>query len=408
LSSESIIRKRAPALPDDKVAALANVWDEVVDRIVQGVLRTHANSVQQGLHINIKPEMGIELAKLILFLTEQVIAERVGDRDLVKIDPDTERLSCLGAEGVKKIEGTAQNAYQQVWLKFLNERWLPKSRKAIEREGNPRPPAKLAVKPVLDKHFISRWLIRDYWAAGPKATCWRKSGCAWSRHKILFAKWGHQRRLWSDRLEAYFGLLEGDAKKPIQMLLATEPLNTPQQQAFIGFLVIHLLRNPKFIGKLRVGTQDVLEQAAKDAGISVDDMARASYETLYLNNDLYDRYARPLFWSQWAIVTSPEPVFVLPDTFCARGSVKGEHRLIVPLTPHKCFVTLAANDFAKRIVPFNHAADIGLARRMSLLLIQAADSEFLSHGDFAFEAIETTANFVEILESLQIALDGKV
>ena len=32
----------------------------------------------------------------------------------------------------------------------------------------------------------------------------------------------------------YFGLLEGDAVKPIQMILNVEPLNRPQREALVG------------------------------------------------------------------------------------------------------------------------------------------------------------------------------
>lgn len=393
-------------MPEQKVEALSLIWDEVVHAIVEAML-SHENGTQRDLHINIKPEMALELAKLTLLFADKVVATRTVDRDIEQIDPEAERLACLGAEGIATIKNTARIAYEEIWLKLLQERWLPKSRKAIERETTPQSRPGLPIKPVRDKHFISRWFIRDYWANGPQATCWRKVNDAWSRCDVPFGRWGHRQELWGDKLEAYFSLLEGDAKRPIQMLLAVEPLNQPQQQAFVAHLVIHLLRNPRFIGALRTGLRDMHEQTAREMGASVDDVARNLYETLYQSNELYDRYARPLLWSQWAIIASTEPVFVLPDTFCARGSVDGEHRLVVPLTPFKCFVTLAAKETEKRVVPFQLKADIHLARHMSELLIQSATSEFLSHESFSLDANVPSANFSDILKDIETALNGK-
>ncbi len=406
MTSKSIIRERAPTLPEHRVEALSLIWDEVSNAIIEAML-AHETGVQRELHINIKAEMALELAKLTLFIADKVIDNRTADRELEQIDPEAERLACLGPEGVATIKNTARIAFEEDWLKFLQERWLPKSRKAIESEATPPQRAKLPIKPVRDKHFISRWFIRDYWANGSQATCWRKVNDAWSRFDVPFGRWGHRRELWGDKLEAYFSLLEGDAKRPIQMLLAVEPLNQPQQLAFVAHLVIHLLRNPRFIGALRTGLRGMHEQTAREMGASVDDVAQNLYETLYQSNELYDRYARPLLWSQWAMVASPEPVFVLPDTFCARGSVDGEHRLVVPLTPFKCFVTLAAKETEKRVVPFQLKADIHLARHISRLLVQSATSEFLSHESFSLDANVPSANFSDILKDIETTLNGK-
>jgi hypothetical protein len=406
LSSASIIRERAPALAEPRVEALALVWDEVAGSIVESML-AHEDGIQRELHINIKAEMALELAKLTLFFTDKVIAKRTADREIEQIDPEAERFACLGQEALTTIENTARIAYTTVWRKLMEERWLPKSRRAIERDAIPRPLAKLPVKPVRDKHFISRWFIRDYWTNGQRATCWRKADNAWSRSEIPFGRWGYRRELWGDKLEAYFALLEGNAKKPIQMLMATQPLNPSQQQAFVGHLIIHLLRNPHFISGLRKGITDVLEQTARESGVAVDDLARGAYETLFQNNELYDRYARPLLWSQWAIVASSEPIFVLPDIFCARGNVGGAHRLIVPLSPHKCFVTLAKKESEKRVVPFHLAANIHLARCMPKLLIQSAASEFLAHDRFSFKGNEAPVEFHKVLEEIELALGDK-
>lgn len=400
--SASIILKRAPELEEDRAEALAAIWDEVVHRIVETMLSHEncENCEERELHINVKADMVQELARLQVMLAEKVVEWRAADRDLKEIDPAAERRACFEPAGLKMVEGTARVVYQHVWQKYTTERWLPKSRKALEREKNPPASPKLAVKPVNDQHFISRWFIRDYWAAGDKATRWRREHGGWFREDILFARWGHRRRIWNDWVEAYFGLLEGDAKRPIQRLLATEPLNPPQQEAFIAFLVIHILRSPPFIDGLRHSLHQQLEEADKSAGTDANAMARSAYATLFSNNALYDRLARPLLRSRWAIVSSPDPVFVLPDTFCARGEVSGELRLIVPLTPRKCFVTLAAKEEEKRVVPFHHTADKDLAGRISQSLVQAAASEFLAERSFSADATAEASSFGDVLTCL--------
>lgn len=384
--------------------ALATVWDEVVHRIVEAVL-SHEDGQERELHINVKAEMVHELARLQLMLAEKVVTNRSASQDWSEIDPAAERQACFGPAGQAMIESTGRLFYEHVWRKYMEERWLPKSRKASERQANPPRPATLAVKPVRNQHFISRWFIRDYWAMGDKTTRWRRGADGWSRDDILFARWGHRSRTWDDRLEAYFALLEGDAKQPIQRLLATTPLNPPQQEAFVGYLVIHLLRNPALIDGLRQYNRELLEDAAVAAGKAFDEMAQAAHGTLFRNNELYDRLARPLLWSQWAIVSSEVPVFVLPDAFCARGHVDGELRLIVPLTPCKCFVTLAAKEREKRVVPFRHAADPALAGSLSQLLVQAAASEFLSDSGFSGGSEGGMApSFNDVLTRVELAV----
>ena len=329
---------RAAALklfPDsglEVIDPLATVWDEVVHHIVCEVMDL-AGTDQEPLHINLREEMALELAKLQLWLGQAVVERRMTGRDLSAVNVGQEREECLGAQGAKIITGTARMAYKQIWLKRMAERWKPKSEKAIEREAAPRQ-VRLPIKPVERNHFIPRWFIRDNWAVDGEVLRWRRGRDGWSSAPRGFGKWGFRRNLYSDRLEAYFSLLEGDAKKPIQMLLQTEPLNGPQRDALVGFLIIQILRNPTTIDGLHRG---IAPKLAEFGYASDPKMPQKAYETLYANNDLYNQLAHPVMWSRWAIVTAPSPLFVLPDTFGARGNFDDGLRLIVPLTPRICF-----------------------------------------------------------------------
>ena len=235
------------------------------------------------------------------------------------------------------------------------------------------------VKPVDKNHFISRWFIRDYWATDGRILRWRRANGGWTSKTLGFGQWGYRHKLYSDLREAYFGLLEGDAQRPIKMLLATHPLNEPQRQSLVGFIVIHFLRNPYFMQALEQAVTPVIAELGH-----ADDteMPRKAYESLYRNNEFYHRIATTMTWSPWAIVRSEQPVFVLPDTFAVRTSRLEGMRLIAPLTPSACFVTLPGREREKRIVPYSVRADEDLGRRISMALAQAAVKELLSHPDF--------------------------
>lgn len=376
--SGTAVRKLFPEADHQSFSALTAIWDEVVERIVTEMLTLNgANRVE--LHVNVREEMVLELAQLQPWLAEEVVEKRVAGRDLSSIDPKQEKEDCLGPDGADTISAMARIIHERIWSKRLEERWKPKSAKAAEREANPRR-AKLAVKPVGKNHFIPRWLIRDHWATNGKVQRWRLTCEGWTSKKCGFGQWGYRRDLYSNRLEAYFGLLEGDAKRPIEMLLGTLPLNSPQREALVGFLVIQFLRNPYTVAALHRGIAPVIAELGHGDD---PEMPRKAYESLYGNNEFYREIASPLMWSPWAMIRSERPVFVLPDTFAIRTGTQDGMRLIAPLTPTTCFVTLPGRERQKRIVPRNARADEDLCRRISLALIQAAVGEFLSGTHFS-------------------------
>lgn len=373
----SEIVKRFPNAAEVQINALGTIWDEVVHNIINEMLALSLADAA-SLHINIREDMALELAQLLLWLSERVIEKRTDSRELSDIDPIAEREACLGPEGARTITGTAHLVYENIWKRKMDERWKPKSARAIERENKPRA-ATLSVKPVGKNHFIPRWFIRDLWAVDGKVLRWRRSEAGWMSAPRGFGEWGYRKNLYSDRLEAYFALLEGDAKRPIEMLLDTQPLNGPQRESFVGFLIVQMLRNPSFMEAVQQGIAPVI---AREGYADDPTMATKAFESMFRNNIFYDQIARPVMWSRWAIVKSTAPLFVLPDTFGVRGDAGDGLRMIVPLTPNTCFVTLPDREEEKRVVPHHLPTDDTLGRRISATLIQAAQNEFLSHQDF--------------------------
>lgn len=373
----SEIVKRFPGAEEEQVNALGTIWDEVVHHIINEMMVLSLGDTER-LHINIREDMALELAQLLFWLSERVIEKRTEGRMFADIDPGAERDACIGPEGAKAITGTAHMAYEHIWKRKMDERWKPKSAKALEREKKPRA-ATLAVKPVGKNHFIPRWFIRDLWAVEGKVLRWRRIESGWSSARRGFGEWGYRHNLYSDRLEAYLALLEGDAKQPIEMLLDTHPLNRTQRESLVGFLIIQMLRNPYFIEAVQQGIAPVI---AREGYADDPTMAARAFESMFRNNSFYDQISRPVMWSRWAIVKAKTPLFVLPDTFGARGDAGDGLRMLVPLTPKACFVTLPDREEEKRVVPRYLPAKESLARQISAILIQSTCREFLSHPDF--------------------------
>lgn len=392
------IRNRFPEAEEACIAMLGTIWDEVVHRIIQRML-TLSLPDSVTLHINIREEMVQELAQLQLWLSDRVVERRVESKFLEAIEEASEREACLGPEGNGAIEGTAQMAFEHVWKRRLDERWRPKSAKSIEREKSPRR-RNLAVKPVGKNHFIPRWFIREHWSVGGKVLRWRRTADSWTSSSHGFNSWGFRRNLYSDELEAYFSLLEGDARQPIAMLLESRALNGPQRDALVGFFVIQLLRNPFFIDGIARAMAAVM---VREGYADDPEMPRKAYESIYQNNELYDQFARPIMWSRWAIVTSELPLFVLPDTFGIRCNFGDGLRIIVPLTPQVCFVTLPGRENEKRIVPRHLRADERLASKISDSLVAFAQKEFISHMDFV-PTDTAVPTVVELLDDIAAAI----
>ncbi|QIG93492.1 DUF4238 domain-containing protein [Bradyrhizobium sp. 6(2017)] len=401
--TRAAVRKLFPESALEVIDPLATIWDEVVHRIVVVLMELAANDAEP-LHINLREEWAFELAKLTFWLGEGVVKKRLADRDPSVVGIEQERYECLGTPGAKLISNTARLVQEHIWKKLLTD-WKRKSEKALEREANPRP-TKLAIQRVETNHFIPRSFIRDYWAVGGKILRWRRVDEGWSSASRSFGQWGFRPNLYSDWLEAYFGLLECDAKLPVQNLLNTRPLNAPQREALVGFLAIQLLRSPAFIERIRQSLSAELGRL----GYSTDpEMLRKAYETLYRNNDLYHRLAHPVMWSRWAIVKAQSPLFILPDTFCAHGGFGDGLRLVAPLTPRVCFVTLPTRETEKRIIPLQLCADERLARRISSILIRHAESEFLSHADFRPDEQQIeSASVGSILNEVEDAIGGRI
>lgn len=373
----SQILKIEPMAPKELAEELSFIWDEVLSSVIKEMLN-HAKPNIGELHVNLREEMALEMARLMSFISERIVSDRMSGRLISEINPTIEREQCFSEAGRNKISNTAVNCAEHIWIKKYNERWKPKSEAALKKEEVKRK-TKVIAKKVEENHFIPKSFIKRYWSEGQFVyKSIKTSSGVENKNRIPLGSWGFRINLYSDYLEAYFGLVEGDAVKPIEMVLKVEPLNYPQREALIGFIVIQRIRNPHFMESLAksmapVVANEVGEDKAKDRTY----MKRV-YETLYSQNEFYDQLARPILFSRWVVVRSETPDFLLPDACNLFGSHKGQQYVFMPLTPRDCLIVLPIPVDEPRIVPHYIKATESMVKDISYILYRAARNEFLS------------------------------
>jgi len=366
------------------VRRVSAVWDDVVALITQKMLEYSSKHISE-VHINLREEMALELAKLILFISEKVVLDRLQGRILTDIDEVAERAECFNKDGLDKIEKTALNVANSVWVRIYNERWKMKSEAIAKKEKNPKK-IKITPKPVEDNHFIPKSFIRRYWSSGQYIFKFTKDGKGnVKKDKIGRGQWGFTKNLYSDHLEAYFGLLEGDAVHPMQMLLNVEPLNRPQREFLIGFMIIQRLRNPAFMEALKCQMISIVASNVGGGKEQNEEYMRLAYESLYQHNDFYDKLAKPILYSKWVVVRSEEPIFVLSDTCNIFGKHCECQYVIMPFTPTDCLVVLPVPVPDIPIVPHYVKADMALAKDISAALVANAKNEFIADEGFQYD-----------------------
>ncbi len=377
----------AMSATEHHISKLQEIWDEVVERIIKRMMEIIHPAVDV-IHIDLHEELIYSLANLHIKLVSEVARKRMDGRNPLDIDIETERRECFSSFGLERIENTAKS-FAEAFEKRYRERWRPKSLAILEREKTPRKPTHRSPKPVEKNHYIGKSFIRKYWSTNGQIKQWWKnaSGKYVPNRPEPFGKWGHQKNLYSDKLEDYFGLVEGDVAIPLEMLLNSIPLNYPQRKAIVGFLMIQQLRNPLFVLSLKAAMKPVVEAIEGKRKSEDDKYMQAVYETLYENNDLYDQIARPIFWNTWVLLES-KTGFVLPDTWgVLQMEPEFEPFYCAPLTPSICFVSLPPREEQKKILPIRLSVTAEQTVQINGLLIRNNTREFIS--DMSFKGLCT-------------------
>lgn len=395
------ILKVDPTAPQEKASKLAEIWNKVVTLIITEMHALSKPHIKE-LHINLREEMVLKHAELILIISEKVVKDRMGDSTIDGIDSNIERRECFSSEGMERIHNTAKNAAEGFWLPIYNKRWQPKTKAALKRDKYPR---KRTINPssVEENHFIPKSFIRRYWSENQVVYRNIKTSKELKEKKVTpLGNWGFEKNLYSDELEAIFGLLEGDVVKPIQMLLNVEPLNRIQRQTLVTFIVFQKLRNPHLIKPIIVSIKDFLLASGEIEKSENKTYIRSLYESMYDERELYQDFIKPIIYSQWVVVRSDVPEFVLPDICNLLGSYGNEKYVLMPLTPTDCLIILPIKIDKPRIVPLYIKGSITMIEDISCLLRSKAEIDFLSHRDALF--LNIMENTDEILQRIIVTL----
>ncbi|EMN7319766.1 DUF4238 domain-containing protein [Vibrio vulnificus] len=387
------ILKIDPSASLREAEQLAKIWERVVGSIVEEML-TISTPVMEELHIDLREEMALEMAKLIQYLSESVVNKRMENRTINDIDLQSEYDECFSLKGKERISNTAKNCADGIWLPKYHDRWKPKTKAALRKEEKPKVTV-ITPQNVEDNHFIPKSFIKRYWSKGQYVfRCTKNPEGFDEKKKIPLGSWGFRKNLYSNRLEAYFGLIEGDAAKPIQMMLKVEPLNRPQREALIGFIIIQRIRNPYFIDKIERSVAPVVASEVGQNKAADKEYMRAVYETLYKQNHFYEKLAKPMWFSEWVVLRSETPDFVLPDVCNIFGNHEGCQFVIMPFTPKDCLIVLPLKVKEQRSIPHYIKASDSISKDVSYILRCAAKNEYLSDSDAAFHGVNEEPNEV--------------
>ena len=332
----------SPESEAEHVRALAALWTDEVDRVVSAMLALARDSVGPVLPEECRHEALRELAALQLWLEQRIVERKLAGRQLDEIDPEAEAALAGSPEASECIENTATVCANGIWIPLV--RGCRRSYPLIDDQR--ARPTKLVPRrvpaPGSKRHHYSprfanrRWtnedgLVRVYHRGVDHRLTFRDVGCG---------SWAWEPFLYSQRLERYFGLVEGDAAGPYRKLLTVEPLSERDRRCWVAFLTVQLFRTPSMIVRSLAGLRVLIRHRELDFPTDIASL-RLAHETLFTNNDLFAHLYRMLCRREWRLLSPPSGKhFVRGDNpaVVVGSESNGTWRLVYPLSPDKCLV----------------------------------------------------------------------
>jgi predicted HTH domain antitoxin len=81
----SYIQEYDPSASIESTPELIDIWNKMVDSIISQML-DYSSEHFENIHINLLEEMSFELSKLIAFISQNVVEDRVSGRTVAEID----------------------------------------------------------------------------------------------------------------------------------------------------------------------------------------------------------------------------------------------------------------------------------------------------------------------------------
>jgi len=194
-------------------------------------------------------------------------------------------------------------------------------------------------------------------------------------------KWGKEDFLYSQGLERYFSLVEGDAKRPYEKLISMMPLNESERRYWIAYLACQMYRTPAYIARHLPGLKSIVVRRRIQYPTDTANLRRA-YETLFTDSRIFTQVYRLLTARQWEMWSAPGPDFIRADEpFLVHGSTRrNDWMLLYPVTPQKCFVVGPGKPTSPpRIVPRVRELEPARVEALNAWLAAAARRTVIAH-----------------------------
>ena len=338
----SQIREREPSLDELQARELANVWLGLLDSVLTRMFAI--GEAEAGpLHIDQKADATFEIAKLTLWLGKTILDRKAQEKPLGSYRADAERALLRTANEAAKIENTARTVADKIWIPFiLNYR---KKRPLILSATTPERPARL-IKPrqisiTKQMHYVPQSTTRQWIdrRTGKFHSYSRRPDGTLKRRLLTPKSWGVATSIYTIQREAWFGLVEGDARRPYDKLAAGIPLNDGDVRHWVAFLIVQIMRTPRLMKRMAEGLKKWLQQTQFIYPSTSAALGRA-YDSIFENNKLYARYHRLLTGRRWTVLkAAPGKCFLKGDNpVVILGRAPRTWRLLYPLTPERCLL----------------------------------------------------------------------
>jgi hypothetical protein len=334
--------KLSPAVAGERLAALAEVWSIERNRIIARMLEICRTEIGPVMASDARPSAIFELAKLIMWLEERIIAKKLEIGPIEQIDPEAERRALETSSAQERIENTARICAEKIWKPLLAE-WHRRFPLISAGERQARKLVRRREEPGVKSQHYSPSFSNKLWAIGSQ-----KLVRVYSRSvagSIIasdrgYATWAREIFLYSQGLERMLQLTESDGERADTKLLEMIPLTEKEHRCWIAFLLAQLLRTPSFALRILPALKQHIKREEIMFRVDTGSL-RQAYETLFSNNDLYAEFHRLITGGVWELWSAPAWArFIRGDNpVIVHGSTAhGTWQLHYPMTPAKCFV----------------------------------------------------------------------
>ena len=218
------LQNQFPNEDPSHLADLREVWSVELSKTIDRMLEIVKDRGTTSLPERARPEAIFEFAKLVLWLEGNMVKTKTAQTPIGEIDAAAERDSMESSPTKDRIEKTATILADHVWQRFCDEWW---ERFPMIQQGSPK-----SVKPIPSRrrqsgsrrqHF-SPVFSNKHWAMNGQIRVYSLGIDGTIRSKDVPARsWGRESFLYSQGLEHYFSLVEGDAGAAYKKLLKMIP-----------------------------------------------------------------------------------------------------------------------------------------------------------------------------------------